>query len=143
MTRVSRLLAPVFAALILGLGVPASAQGPLPGRGPFLLTLIPSLGVVTWRCGAKPDSYGLGFRAFAGGATTDVGLSGRPYARVQPGRAVTLPLRGLRQTLRVRQFTKPGTVHATVVVRFEQQPVASHCYGYSPPTLLLRSTRRH
>lgn len=141
MTARSRLLALGLAVGLLCV-TQGSAQGPLPDRGPFLLTLVPSVGVVTWRCGTTPDRYGLGFRAFFKGATTEVALNGRPYARVQPGRAINLPLRGLRQTLHMRQWIKPGAVYATVAVRFSRAPVASHCYAYSPPDLVLRSTRR-
>lgn len=146
MTRCLSCLATVLAVVALGTQASPGAHDSLPGRGPFLLVSLPSLGVVTWRCGPRAASYGLGFRTFAQGATTDIRLvaDGRTVrrARVDPGRAVRLPLRGLVQRLQVEQFTGAGTLRATVVVRFETTSLASHCFGYSPPALEVRVTPR-
>lgn len=53
-----------------------------------------------------------------------------------------LPLLGLSQRLELTQFTGAGTVQASVSLRFDRDPVVSHCFAYSPPHLAVWVTPR-
>ena len=117
-------------------------------HGPWLLTALPSMGTVTWRCDpararANKPSLALGFRAFASSATDDVVFrAGRSVLRrtMQPGDSWRLPyVRALRQRLLVEQGTEPGTLRAVVDVDFSPRPaLPSHCWSYLPPALTVR-----
>jgi hypothetical protein len=145
-----RLVVTALAALATAASVTGCERGPAPAgageRPSFLLVSLPSLGTAMWRCGAEEDTYGLAFRVFPGGATTELRLSeGRRVVRrvtVQPGELRPLPLLGLSQRLELMQSTGAGTVEASVSVRFDRDPVVSHCFVYSPPHLAVRVTPR-
>jgi hypothetical protein len=149
---VRRRLVPAGLALLLAVGLCAlplaegRAQGSERGQGPFLLVALPSLGIATWRCSDAPGRYALGFRVFARGASTDIRLvaRGRTLRRgmVHPGSAIRLPVQGLEQVLLVEQLTGAGTLRAVVQVRFDREPVVSHCFPYAPPALSVRVTTR-
>ena len=115
-------------------------------RPSFLLVSLPSLGTATWRCGAEEDTYGLAFRVFPQGATTDLRLmEGKRLVRratFQPGEVLQLPVLGLTQRLELTQGTGAGTLKASVSVRFDRAPVVSHCFAYSPPHMVVRVSPR-
>jgi hypothetical protein len=114
-------------------------------RPGFLLVSLPSLGTVTWRCGARGE-YGLAFEVFRTSASTQVrwlaGGDVRRRATVHPGEVLRLPLSGTRQDLEFKQGTGAGTLRASVSVEFETMPTVSHCYRYAPPHLAVRVTPR-
>jgi hypothetical protein len=116
-------------------------------RPSFHLVSLPALGTATWRCGERDGTYGLGFRVFPAYATTELLLvaGGRPVERVglDPGEAHRFRLLGRSQRLELVQGTGAGTLRATVVVRFEETPVVSQCFAYSPPRLTVRVSPRH
>src|SRR6478736_1637616 len=113
-------------------------------RGPWLLTTLPSMGSVTWRCDVARERAGrpalaLGFRASRTGATEvlELTVAGRRVVRrtLQPGQVVVLPyLDHAVQQLSVVQRTEPGTLRAVVRVDFSPRTVSpSHCWPYLPP----------
>lgn len=130
----------VSLALLGGTGAFASATK---GRGPWVLTALPAIGTVTWRCESveRGERPALGFRAFAASATDRVELraGGRTLLDrvVQPGQGLRLPyLAASRQQLVVTQSTEPGTLRAYVTVDFGPRPISpSHCWSYLPPGL--------
>jgi hypothetical protein len=105
----------------------------------YLLVALPSLGSVTWRCGATGATWGLGYREFWTSATTTVTLraGGRIAGRrtVNPHELVRFPtLRSPRQRLTFVQATEPGTLHAEVRVDFRsRRPGYANCAAYMPP----------
>lgn len=131
--------------IVAGCIVSTSAATARPAT-PNLLVSLPSLGTVSWRCTAGAGRYQLAFRPFRNGATTDVRhvVAGRTVARarVDPGESRWLPVAGLSQRLELDQFTGAGRLRATVTITFLRRPVASHCYRYSPPRLLIEVTPR-
>lgn len=105
-------------------------------RGPWMLTSVPSIGSVTWRCrtGASlsPRAYALGFKAFASSATDELSFyaDGRRHERrtIQPGQSVAFPhLPSGQQRIEVVQRTEPRTLHATVTVTFKARTGFSYC----------------
>jgi hypothetical protein len=117
-------------------------------RGPWLLTSLPSMGSITWRCtaGVRPSSraYALGFRALASGATDEVRLlvNGRVVLSrtVQPGGSVAFPhLPAAVQRVEVTQGTEPRTLKAAVSVDFDWAGY-SYCWSYLPPPVTVRVT---
>jgi hypothetical protein len=109
-------------------------------RGPWVLTALPAIGTVTWRC--EPTRHGerlaLGFRAFQDSATDRLEFrAGRSVASrlVQPGQGLRLPyVNAYRQQLVLTQSTEPGTLRALVTVDFRPRPISpSHCWPYLPP----------
>ncbi|MBA2741292.1 MAG: hypothetical protein H0U46_04700 [Actinobacteria bacterium] len=141
MTRIG--VVAVVATLLVG-AMPGVAAQPMQEAN--LLVSLPSLGTVTWRCGIAPGSYNLGFRVFERGASTEARLVVGGLVvlsrTVHPGHAWRLPAAGREQRLELSQFTGAGTLKATVSARFERRPVASHCYRYSPPNLVVRVAAR-
>jgi hypothetical protein len=110
-------------------------------QGPWLLTAIPSVGTVTWRCQA--GTYGLGFRAYRDSATDEVTFRAGVrvvHEVVQPGQWVRFPASAsLRQQLEVLQSIEPGTLRATVDVDFAPTPtLPSHCFSYLPPAVTVQ-----
>lgn len=142
MTRIAPFA--VVAAVLLA-AVPGNASQSQ-ARQVNLLVSLPSLGTVTWRCGTAPGTYDLGFRVFGTAASTEARLVVGGLVvlsrKVHPGHAWRLPPAGRVQRLELSQFTGAGTLKATVSVRFERQPIASHCYRYSPPNLEVRVAAR-
>jgi hypothetical protein len=137
----------VLAATIVVLSPAASARQTRV-RGPFLLTALPSLGTVTWRCdpAGRPrlrqglPALGLGFRAFSAAADLKLQLrtGGKVVRslRISPGESVTLPyLRAPVQRIDLVQKTGAGTLRATVRVEFAVPSVATYCYAYLPPRI--------
>jgi hypothetical protein len=149
-SRFARVVA-VCAVLATGVLMTACTEEPRPAvavaRPSFLLVSLPSLGTASWRCGEREGSYGLAFRVFEAHATTDLRLlsAGRVIraVTVDPGESYRFPVLGRTQRLELAQGTGAGTLGATVIVRFDQTPVVSHCYAYSPPKLTVRVTPRH
>jgi hypothetical protein len=84
---------------------------------------------------------------FAAHATTDLRLIAADRVvravTVDPGETHRFPVLGRSQRLELVQGTGAGTLRATVVVRFDDSPVVSHCYAYAPPKLTVRITPRH
>ncbi len=118
-------------------------------RGPWLLTALPSIGTVTWRCDTTRERRGqsavaLGLDARRARASQIVSLSTNGNTvferRVHPGQLVTLPfLRSAVQQLTVVQETKPGTLRGVVVVNFGPGKVSrSHCWEHFPPAVTVR-----
>ena len=116
-------------------------------RGPWLLTSLPSIGSISWRCaggqGLAPGAYALGFHAFASSATDEVMLSAGGRIRisrtVQPGEALAFPHLPIAvQRVTVVQGTEPRTLHATVTVNFQAQSGLSYCWPYLPPPVTVR-----
>lgn len=144
MIRLSLVLC--LAALLASAGVTA---GSVVVRGPWTLTALPAIGTISWRCqpSLSGERYGLGFVAFASGATDRIQLRARGRTvvdrLVQPGQRLTLPYAGLRQRLVVSQSTEPGTLRAVVDVDFRPRPISpSHCFSYLPPALSLELAPR-
>lgn len=118
----------------------ASAAGePVDRPQPYLLVALPSLGSVTWRCGATDGVYALGYREFWSSATTTVTLRahGRTVASrsVDPRQVVRFPfVRARVQRLTFLQRTEPGTLRAIVTVDFGRRRTAyPPCRPYLPP----------
>ena len=122
-------------------------------RGPWLLTALPGMGTVTWRCDPGRASRGLppvalGVNASTATATETVTLraGGKTLLRkvMQPGKRLDLPyVRFVRQQVRIAQMTEPGTLRALVAVDFSPRPVSpSHCHPYLPPALVVRLSPR-
>jgi len=113
-----------------------------PGRGPWLLAALPSIGSITWSCdlGSKMSVYTLAFRARRGQATSEVRFvaGGKTIRRrVQPGRRISFPhIRiGTRQRIEILKGV-PIRVEATVTVSLPGQPEAvPYCRAESPPPL--------
>jgi hypothetical protein len=93
-----RLVSLVILLLVVIGGAIASARVERE-RGPWLLTSLPSMGSITWRCtaGARRSAraYALGFRALVSSATDEVRLlvNGRVVLSrtLQPGESVAFP----------------------------------------------------
>ena len=118
--------------------VSADAEARTGGRGPWLLTSVPSVGSITWRC----SPYALGFHAYASSATDRVSFraGGRTIlsSTVQPGQTVRFPyVRSARQQVRITQATEPRTLQATVTVDFGSA-ASPYCRPYLPPPVSLR-----
>jgi hypothetical protein len=116
-------------------------------RGPWVLTYLPDMGTVTWRCNSKEAgtrAYALGFRSFNGGATEQLNLRIKNRTvltrTIQPGQSLTLPhLNAEVQELAVTQSTEPGTLRGTVSVNFAPGRTSpSHCFPWFPPAMTLR-----
>lgn len=144
--RAALLLLVVALSAASAAGAPAGSSRT---RGPWLLTTLPSMGSVTWRCDVARERAGrpalaLGFRASRTGATEvlELTVAGRRVVRrtLQPGQVVALPyLDHAVQQLSVVQRTEPGTLRAVVRVDFSPRPVSpSHCWQYLPPAVTLR-----
>jgi hypothetical protein len=127
------------AVLALLLAVPAGGRAGSATVGSNLLVALPSLGSVTWRCGADGNTWALGYREFWSSATTTVTLraAGRLAARrtVDPHELVAFPLlRSPRQRLTFVQFTEPGRLRAVVRVDFRSHRRGyPNCAAYMPP----------
>src|SRR5947208_390110 len=130
-----------FLAVVSALTLASSAGAGSAGRRPqpYLLVALPSLGSVTWRCGATDAFFGLGYREFWASATTQVTLraNGRTVATktVDPHELVSFPLlQAARQRLTFVQSTEPGTLRAVVTVDFRAHaPGYPPCRPYLPP----------
>ncbi len=130
--------------------VGAAPAAPRDLRGPWLLTALPSMGTVTWRCDParerkRQPALALGINASTASATETVQLraGGRTILRrtLQPGQAnFRLPyLRQQIQQLTFLQATEPGTLRAVVTVNFSPRPISpSHCWVHLPPALTVR-----
>ena len=127
---------------------PAASARQARAKGPFLLTALPSLGTVTWRCDptgrprVRPGlpALGLGFHAFSASANLKLQLrvAGKVIRslRVSPGESVTLPYLAVPvQRIDLVQLTEAGTLRASVRVEFASPSVATYCYGYLPPRI--------
>ena len=142
-----RLGAVVITMLAL-IGGPIASARVARERGPWLLTSLPAMGSITWRCtaGARttPRAYALGFRALGSSATDEVQLlvNGRAvlHRTVQPGESVLFPhLTAATQRLVVTQGTEPRTLMAAVKVDFKWTG-NSYCWPYLPPPITVRVT---
>lgn len=116
-------------------------------RGPWTLTALPAIGVVTWRCEPNRSGarYALGFNAFASSATDRLELRADNRTIVdrliQPGQRISLPYSATQQRLVISQSTEPGTLRAVVDVDFRPRPISpSHCFSYLPPGLTVHLT---
>jgi hypothetical protein len=136
-------------------GAPRSAGTAATVRGPFLLTALPNLGRVSWRCdpahrpGLAPELPGLalGYRAFRRSATQRVTLiaGGRTVLarRIDPGEFIHFPyLRRRVQTVVIRQFTGAGSVRATITATFAKRTIGSYCFAYQSPAIDVHMTPR-
>jgi hypothetical protein len=143
--RKNRIALAVLLSLAL-LGATGAFASVTKGRGPWLLTALPAIGTVTWRCEpvAQGERPALGFKAFAASATDRIELraGGRTLLDrvVQPGQGLRLPyLAASRQQFVVTQSTEPGTLRAYVTVDFGPRPISrSHCWSYLPPGVTVR-----
>ena len=137
--------------LIIALVAAASPSGAAGTtiRGPWLLTALPGMGTVTWRCDPTRNAQGrpalaLAVTTASASATETIAFraGGRALVRkvLQPGQRLDLPyLRFLRQRLSIVQATEPGTLRAVVDVDFGPRPVSpSHCFAQLPPALAVR-----
>jgi hypothetical protein len=140
-----RLVALVILLLVV-IGGPIASARLESERGPWLLTSLPSMGSITWRCtaGARPSprAYALGFRALVSSATDEVQLlvNGRVVLSrtVQPGESVAFPhLAAAVQRVEVTQGTEPRTLKATITVDFKWAGY-SYCWSYLPPPVTVR-----
>jgi hypothetical protein len=140
-----RLVALVILLLVV-IGGPIASARLESERGPWLLTSLPSMGSITWRCtaGARPSprAYALGFRALLSSATDEVQLlvNGRVVLSrtVQPGESVSFPhLAAAVQRVEVTQGTEPRTLKATITVDFKWAGY-SYCWSYLPPPVTVR-----
>jgi hypothetical protein len=140
-----RLVALVILLLVV-IGGPIASARLESERGPWLLTSLPSMGSITWRCtaGARPSprAYALGFRALVSSATDEVQLlvNGRVVLSrtVQPGESVSFPhLAAAVQRVEVTQGTEPRTLKATITVDFKWAGY-SYCWSYLPPPVTVR-----
>lgn len=118
-------------------------------KGPWLLTALPSMGTVTWRCdtarerrGQPAVALGLDARGALATETMELRANGVAVLRrvIQPGQRESLPfLRPAVQTLTVVQETKPGTLRGVVTVRFGSGRLSkSHCWEHLPPAVTVR-----
>jgi hypothetical protein len=144
--------------LVVALVVSASLAGASSGgttavKGPWLLTALPSMGTVTWRCDAARERRGqpalaLGLDTKRSAATQTVELRARgkrAFRRaVQPGQVVAFPfLRTLIQRLTIVQTTVPGTLRGVVVVNFRPTHLSpSHCWEHLPPAVIVSVSPR-
>lgn len=139
----SSVLLVAFLLLSLAASTPAATSQV---KGPWLLTALPSMGSVTWRCDPARERAGrpalaLTLDARRATATQSMELSagGKRILRrtIQPGQVAVLPyLRAPIQQLAVEQSTKPGTLRAIVTVDFRPRPISpSHCWEHLPPGL--------
>jgi hypothetical protein len=140
-----RLVALVILLLVV-IGGPIASARLESERGPWLLTSLPSMGSITWRCtaGARPSprAYALGFRALLSSATDEVQLlvNGRVVLSrtVQPGESVSFPhLAAAVQRVEVTQGTEPRTLKGTITVDFKWAGY-SYCWSYLPPPVTVR-----
>jgi hypothetical protein len=139
-------LASLVILLLIVIGGPIASARVESERGPWLLTSLPSMGSITWRCtaGARPSprAYALGFRALLSSATDEVQLlvNGRVVLSrtVQPGESVAFPhLAAAVQRVEVTQGTEPRTLKATITVDFKWAGY-SYCWSYLPPPVTVR-----
>ncbi len=148
-TPTTALIAALFA--IATTSVAGAAQTAV--RGPWLLTTLPGMGTVTWRCDPAREARGLpalalGVNTSSATATETVTFrtGGKTLRRkvMQPGERLELPyLKFIRQQLSFAQSTEPGTLRAIVTVDFSPRPVSpSHCFPYLPPALVVRLSPR-
>lgn len=116
-------------------------------RGPWVLTYLPEMGTVTWRCDGREASvraYALGFRSFSGGATERLTLRIKNQVAltrtIQPGQSLSLPhFDAAVQELAVTQSTEPGTLRGIVSVNFGPGRISpSHCFAWLPPAMTQR-----
>jgi len=134
----------VALALLVVTGSPATGA-PAVVRGPWVLTTLPALGTVTWRCDTRGPAtapglgaLGLGFRVFERSATTDVrlhvGHKTLLRRRLDPGQSIQFPFaRSREQQLELTQATGAGTLVARMRVDFVPHLLATYCYPYLPP----------
>jgi hypothetical protein len=120
-------------------------------RGPWMLTYLPEMGTVSWRCDDRRvgiRAYALGFQSFSRGATEQLTLRVRnrvAFRRtIQPGQSVNLPhVDAAVQELLVSQTTEPGTLRGIVSVNFGPGRISpSHCFPWLPPAITLRVVPR-
>jgi hypothetical protein len=132
--------------LLVVIGGPIASARVERERGPWLLTSLPSMGSITWRCsaGARASSreYALGFRALASSATDEVQLlvNGRVVVSrtVQPGESLAFPhLAAALQRVEVTQGTEPRTLKAAVNVDFKWAGY-SYRWSYLPPPVTVK-----
>ena len=139
----------IAAAVIALAGVPGASAAQTSIRGPWLLTALPGMGTITWRCDPARSLRGLpalalGLRTSSATATETVELRVGPKTilrRVmQPGQRLDLPyLRSPRLQLNLVQATEPGPLKAAVAVDFSPRPISpSHCFAHLPPALVVR-----
>jgi hypothetical protein len=142
-----RLVALVIVSLVV-IGAPSASARLEKERGPWLLTSLPSIGTITWRCTAgaspSPRAYALGFRAFAASATDEVQflVQGRVVRRrtMQPGESIAFPHLGAAvERVQIRQGTEARTLNASVSVDLRWAG-HSYCWSYLPPPVTVRVT---
>jgi hypothetical protein len=146
--RMARVIAALALLTLFVVPSPAASAKHARVRGPFLLTALPSLGTVTWRCdpAGRPrvrpgfPALALGFRAFSSFADLRLQLRAASKVvrslKVSPGESVTLPyLRAPTQRLDFVQMTEAGTLRASVRVEFAGPSTATYCYDYLPPRI--------
>jgi hypothetical protein len=112
-----------------------------------VLTYLPEMGTVTWRCDGKQTgvrAYALGFRSFTAGTTERLTLRIKNRVvltrTIQPGQGLRLPhLNAAVQELAVTQSIEPGTLRVVMTVNFGPRPISpSHCFPWLPPAMTLR-----
>jgi hypothetical protein len=115
-------------------------------RGPWVLTYLPEMGTVTWRCNSKEAgarAYALGFRSVNRGATEQLTLRIKNRTvltrTIQPRQSLSLRhLNSAVQELAVTQSTEPGTLRGIVSVNFAPGRTSpSHCFPWFPPAVTL------
>ena len=132
----------LIAATSVAAGVSGAGAAQRGGRGPWLLTTLPGMGTVSWRCNAR-GLPALGLNGSSATATETLtfraGGKARLHRVVQPGERVDLPyVRFPRQNVTIVQSTEPGTLKAVVTVDFTRRPISpSHCLAYLPPALIV------
>jgi hypothetical protein len=144
--RLRRLAIAATGLALAGVSAASAAQQNV--RGPWLLTALPGMGTITWRCDPARNvrglpALGLVLRTSSAMATETVELrvgAKRVVRRVtHPGERFELPyLRSPRQQLSIVQATEPGTLKAVVSVDFSPRPISpSHCFAHLPPALVV------
>lgn len=142
-----RLVTLVIVSLVV-IGAPSASARLEKERGPWLLTSLPSMGSITWRCtvGARPSprAYALGFRAFAASATDEVQLLVRGRVvlsrTMQPGESISFPHLGAAvERVEITQGTEARTLNASVSVDLKWAGY-SYCWSYLPPPVTVRMT---
>jgi hypothetical protein len=135
-------LALLIAAISIIAGVSGAGAAQRGGRGPWLLTAVPGMGALSWRCNAGGlPALALDATSATATETLTFRAGGKTLVQkvMQPGRRLDLPyVRFPRQHVTLVQSTEPGTLTAVVAVDFSPRPISrSHCVAYLPPGLVV------
>ena len=144
-----KILVGIFAIAPLGIAIMAiPGQSAVPGQrttpgATYVLTTVPAVGSVTWRC-SDGKSFGLGFRPFRT-ASTPIRVETRANRRrtsvtnLDVG-AVLAPMLSASksQQMLVSQKDGAGELRATITVNFGGRDlIAPPCRAYLPPQFVL------